>query len=33
MVRRRYRLRFRKKGNLCFIGHRDLLRAMERLLR
>lgn len=33
MGRRRYRLRFSKRGNLCFIGHRDLLRAMERLLR
>ncbi|MBR6387061.1 MAG: TIGR03936 family radical SAM-associated protein [Thermoguttaceae bacterium] len=33
MVRRRYRLRFCKRGNLCFIGHRDLLRAMERILR
>ncbi|MBQ9874546.1 MAG: DUF2344 domain-containing protein [Thermoguttaceae bacterium] len=33
MVRRRYRLRFSKRGNLRFIGHRDLLRAIERLLR
>ena len=33
MVRRRYRLRFSKKGNLRFIGHRDLLRAIERILR
>lgn len=32
-VRQRYRLRFVKQGNLCFIGHRDLLRAIERLLR
>ncbi len=32
MVRRRYRLWFNKTGNLRFIGHRDLLRAMERLL-
>ena len=33
MVRRRYRLRFSKRGNLRFIGHRDLLRAVERVLR
>ena len=32
MVRQRYRLRFAKKGNLCFIGHRDLLRTIERLI-
>ena len=32
-IRQRYRLRFVKQGNLCFIGHRDLLRAIERLLR
>jgi len=32
MVRRRYRLWFNKTGNLRFIGHRDLLRAVERLL-
>ncbi len=32
-TRQRYRLRFVKQGNLCFIGHRDLLRAIERLLR
>lgn len=32
MARQRYRLRFVKKGNLCFIGHRDLLRAIERLV-
>ncbi len=33
MARRRYRLRFSKRGNLRFIGHRDLMRAMERLMR
>ncbi|MBQ9813040.1 MAG: DUF2344 domain-containing protein [Thermoguttaceae bacterium] len=33
MARRRYRLRFSKRGNLRFIGHRDLLRAMERIMR
>lgn len=33
MVRRRYRIRFSKKGNLRFIGHHDLLRAIERILR
>ena len=33
MARRRYRLRFSKRGNLRFIGHRDLLRAVERVLR
>ena len=32
MARQRYRLRFVKKGNLCFIGHRDLLRTIERLI-
>ena len=26
-------IRFSKSGNLCYIGHRDLLRAIERLLR
>lgn len=33
MVRQRVRLRFSKKGTLRFIGHRDLLNAMERLIR
>ncbi|MDO4586426.1 MAG: TIGR03936 family radical SAM-associated protein [Planctomycetia bacterium] len=33
MVRQRIRLHFSKSGNLCFIGHRDLLRTMERLFR
>ncbi len=31
--RPQYRIHFSKKGNLCFIGHRDLIRAMERLFR
>lgn len=33
MARRRFRLRFGKQGNLRFIGHRDLMRTVERLLR
>ena len=33
MVRERVRLRFSKKGTLRFIGHRDLLNMVERLLR
>lgn len=33
MVRHRVQIRFRKTGNLCFIGHRDLMRVVERLLR
>ncbi len=33
MVRRRLRIRFRKEGDLRLIGHLDLLRAWERLLR
>jgi radical SAM-linked protein len=33
MVRQRVRIQFSKKGNLRFIGHRDLLRALERLFR
>ena len=33
MVRHRVQIRFSKSGNLRYIGHRDLLRAMERLLR
>jgi radical SAM-linked protein len=33
MVRRRVRIRFRKEGDLRWVGHLDLLRAWERLLR
>jgi len=33
VVRHRVQIRFSKLGNLCYIGHRDLLRAIERLLR
>jgi radical SAM-linked protein len=33
MVRRRVRIRFRKQGDLRLIGHRDLIRAWERLFR
>ena len=33
MVRERIRIRFSKTGNLCFIGHRDLLTTLERLFR
>ncbi len=33
MVRRRVRIRFRKEGDLRLIGHLDLQRAWERLLR
>lgn len=33
MSRYRMRLRFRKEGDLRFIGHRDLLRTLERLFR
>ncbi|HEY4309709.1 MAG TPA: TIGR03936 family radical SAM-associated protein [Pirellulales bacterium] len=33
MVRRRIRIRFRKEGDLRWVGHLDLLRAWERLLR
>ena len=33
MVRRRVRIRFRKQGDLRLIGHRDLVRAWERLFR
>lgn len=33
MPRRRIRLRFSKRGDLRFIGHRDLLRTLERLFR
>lgn len=32
-VRHRLRVRFRKQGDLRFIGHRDLLRTVERLFR
>jgi radical SAM-linked protein len=33
MVRTRLRIRFRKQGDLRLIGHHDLVRAWERLLR
>lgn len=33
MVRPRLRIRFRKQGDLRLIGHRDLIRAWERLFR
>ena len=33
MVRQRLRIRFRKQGNLRLIGHRDLVRSLERLFR
>lgn len=33
MVRQRVRIRFRKQGDLRWIGHRDLARALERLFR
>jgi radical SAM-linked protein len=33
MVRQRVRIRFRKQGNLRLIGHRDLVRTMERVFR
>ena len=33
MVRQRVRIRFRKQGDLRLIGHRDLVRSMERLFR
>lgn len=29
----RYQLRFRKEGDLCWIGHHDLVRAIERTFR
>ncbi|MBN1908684.1 MAG: DUF2344 domain-containing protein [Pirellulales bacterium] len=32
-VRQRVRIRFRKQGDLRLIGHRDLVRTMERLFR
>ena len=33
MVRQRVRIRFCKQGDLRFIGHRDLMRCMERVFR
>jgi len=33
MPRPRYQLRFRKEGDLCWIGHHDLVRAIERTFR
>lgn len=33
MVRHRVRIRFRKEGDLRLVGHRDLLRLLERALR
>lgn len=33
MVRQRVRIRFGKQGDLRFLGHRDLVRLMERLFR
>ncbi len=33
MVRQRVRIRFSKSGNLKYIGHKDLLRALESLFR
>lgn len=33
MVRQRVRIRFRKQGDLRWIGHRDLARALERVFR
>jgi radical SAM-linked protein len=33
MVRHRVRIRFRKQGDLRWIGHRDLMRCLERLFR
>jgi len=33
MVRQRVRIRFCKQGNLRWIGHRDLMRCLERLFR
>lgn len=33
MIRQRVRIRFQKNGDLRLIGHRDLLRTFERLLR
>jgi radical SAM-linked protein len=33
MIRQRVRIRFRKEGDLRWISHRDLVRALERLFR
>ena len=33
MSRQRYRIRFRKQGDIRWISHRDLLRTLERLFR
>lgn len=33
MSRPRYQLRFRKEGDLCWIGHHDLMRVMDRTFR
>ncbi len=33
MVRQRVRIRFRKQGDLRWVGHRDLVRSLERLFR
>lgn len=33
VVRQRVRIRFRKRGDLRFLGHRDLARMLERLFR
>jgi radical SAM-linked protein len=33
MVRQRVRIHFRKQGDLRFVGHRDLVRSLERLFR
>jgi radical SAM-linked protein len=33
MVRQRVRIRFAKQGDLRFVGHRDLMRSVERLFR
>lgn len=33
MVRQRVRIRFRKQGDLRWIGHRDLMRLLQRLFR
>jgi radical SAM-linked protein len=33
MTRHRFRIRFRKEGDLRFLGHRDLLRTLERMFR
>lgn len=33
VTRWRFRIHYTKKGNVCFIGHRDLIRATERMIR